>query len=349
MTSYFAIFGFSSLAALITRSRKVSFYLLITFAVLLVFFAGTRYEVGCDWTGYLLRFQRFYRQETWASLMAEAEAGFHFLNFAVINAGLDYEIMILLASVVYVFCLARFSALSERPLDVLVLMFPILVLQLGMSGLRQALALGFLLLAFRALVERRRLTIFAWVLIASTFHTSALIFLPLALMARSEISIPRILLSFAILGPVALFLMGERLELYEARYIAQEFGESSSAGAWYRYAIALVPFLGFEWKRALVERRFPKLFPLLRLFSLVALSLPVVGLISSVALHRLGFYVLPVSILAMVCVAEVAFAQGSRRFARALPFLAYGLYLVVWFVSSRHASLCYVPYDSWLM
>ena len=349
MTPYLSIYGISSFLALILRSRLHARILMFVLAALLVLFAGTRFEVGCDWAGYLLRFNSLYQGESWASVIQQPEAGFHLLNFAVIDASFGYGAMILIASVIYIFCLVRFSQIAPRPLDVLILMYPILVLQLGMSGLRQALALGLLLLAFRAFVERSRIMIVVWVLLASTFHTSALIFLPLALIAARQFSFRRVIASLVLLIPVALVLMGERIGLYEARYIEQEFGENSSAGAWYRYALALIPFLGFEWKKGLVEQKFPHLYPLLRLFSLITIGLVFIGGLSSVALHRLGFYVLPVSILAMVCVADVAFSRGSREFARALPFVAYGLYMVVWFSSSRHASLCYVPYQSWLI
>lgn len=348
MSPYFAIFGLSSLAALLYRSRIDARYLIYGLVGILIIFAGTRYEVGCDWAGYLHRFNSLYVRETWVSLLSQAEAGFHLLNFAVIRSGFGFETLILVASTGYLVCLVRFAHLSVKPVDVLVLMFPILIVQLGMSGLRQALALGFLLLAFRAFVDQSRLMIALWVLVGSAFHLSALIFLPLALIAGRRSSIPRMIAALVILGPVAAFLMGERLDLYEARYIEQEYGENSSAGAWYRYALVLIPFLVFEWKKRLIERHFPKLFPLLRLFSLITLALPIIGLMSSVAMHRLIFYVMPVSILAMICLAEVAFSRESRKIGRALPFIAYGLYMTVWFAGSRHASLCYVPYDSWL-
>ncbi|AKS42753.1 EpsG family protein [Wenzhouxiangella marina] len=349
MATYLVLFWTSALAALQIRRKRSARIALWVMVAVLVFFAGTRFEVGCDYTGYLLRFENFYLEETWTSLLSEAESGFHLLNFALIEGGFDYEALILVSSVIYLLCLLRFSKLSERPLDVLVLMFPILVVQLGMSGLRQALALGFLLLSLAAFVEKRTFVSAFWILFGSFFHASVLIFLPIALLARREISFVRLSAAILVLGPIAAFLMGERVELYEARYIEQEFGENSSSGAWFRYAIAIVPFVVFEWKRKLVERNHPRLYPLLRLFSLIAFSLPLVGLISSVALHRLGFYVMPVSILTLVCIAHSVFAPGSRKIAVFLPFLAYGLYLFVWFSQSRHAASCYVPYQSWMI
>ena len=42
-----------------------------------------------------------------------------------------------------------------------------------------------------------------------------------------------------------------------------------------------------------------------------------------------------------------AFAPGSRRLAWALPFVMYGVYILSWFLLSRHGSSCYIPYQSW--
>jgi hypothetical protein len=74
-----------------------------------------------------------------------------------------------------------------------------------------------------------------------------------------------------------------------------------------------------------------------------------VGLVSSVALHRLVFYVMPVSILALLCVADSIFQRHNRPVAIAIPFLAYGGYILMWFTLSKHSAACYVPYQSWLL
>ncbi|MFN2334846.1 MAG: EpsG family protein, partial [Wenzhouxiangellaceae bacterium] len=137
---YLAIFLAASTLAWGPGSARRSQRLSYLFALFLVLFAGTRYFVGCDYTGYEIRFEFLYRQETWLSLLGQAEAGFHLINFAIIRLGLAYSDLLLVCSAIYLACLVHFAGLARRPLLVLVLLFPVLVLQLGMSGLRQALA-----------------------------------------------------------------------------------------------------------------------------------------------------------------------------------------------------------------
>jgi hypothetical protein len=205
------------------------------------------------------------------------------------------------------------------------------------------------MLAFVTFTQRRQWVTALWVGVAFLFHESAIALLPMAYLARRHISPGYLVAGIILLAPVAGWLLGERLDVYNDRYVDQIYGESSSNGAWIRYAIAVLPFIVLWWKRRLVQTAFPVLYPLLWLFMLIAFALVLVGAVSSVALHRLTFYVLPVSLLAMLCVVECAFSKGSRHLALALPFLIYGGYIASWFLLSRHGNSCYIPYQSWLL
>ncbi|GIW99748.1 MAG: transmembrane protein EpsG [Pirellulaceae bacterium] len=348
MWIYLLLYFSLAASALLARTKRAVTTSLWFWGTVLALFAGTRDAVGCDYIGYKLRFDNLYDHETWQSILTHAEPGFHALNFAVIQLGGSYHTLIFIVSVFYVFCLIQFSKIHDRPLDVVALMFPIMFVQLGMSGMRQAMAVGFLMLAMICFVRKRVIWTALWILCGSLFHASAIIFLPLAVLAKREFSMVRMIGALVVLGPISGYLLGDRLELYQARYIYQEFGENSSAGAWYRYAIAVIPFIAFEMRKQAIKHIYPQIFSLLRVFSLIAFTMPIAGLVSSVALHRLGFYVLPVSILALVSVGRVGFTDSSATASRHLAFFAYGIYLFVWFSYSRHAAVGYIPYRTWL-
>jgi len=252
-------------------------------------------------------------------------------------------------SCIYVGCLMRFASLVRAPFAFLVLAFPVLVIQLGMSGMRQAMALGFLMLALVSFTNRERALTAIWVLVAAQFHASAVIFLPIALLVGRHLSTQRILIALGLLGPVVVYLLQDRLGVYSDRYIEQIYGENSSAGAWFRYALVVLPFfLLARWYRR-VEVRFTETIELMRLFMLIAFVLAPIGLLSSVVLHRLVFYVMPVSIITLIAVAETLAVVWRAKVIRLAPFVVYGSYILVWFTLSGHAAKCYVPYQSWLM
>lgn len=349
MYPYFILYTLSSLFAAIARSTAASRWLAALFALVLAVFVGTRFKVGCDYLAYEARFYGLQEGLTWQEILAKAEPGFYLLSINLRDLGYSHLSVLFTAGLIYVFCLWRFSRVWVNPLAILALTFPVLIVQLGMSGVRQALAVGFLMLGYSAFIRKQWLWVAVWVLVAAQFHASAIILLPLAYLAVRDVSMSRIVGAIVILGPVVAWLIGDRAEVYNARYVDQIYGENSSGGAWFRYVLVLVPFLLFEWKRKLIAALHPDLFPIIRLFSLITMSMLVVGFVSSVALHRLIFYVMPVSILALLCVSRVLAQQQRNQGWLLLPFFFYGVYMVSWMTLSRHASSCYDPYQSWLL
>ncbi len=349
MYPYVVLFWFVAAIAYIARRRRHSVVLAAFFAAFLVFFSGTRFEVGCDYKGYSLRYSWLYSGMSWSDALRAGEGGFNWLNKALLHFDLSYSALLFVCALIFAACLYRFARHAQRPLSMMVLAFPVLVVQLSMSGLRQAMATAFLMVALGAFIDRRRLAVLVWVAIAALFHTSAVVFLPLFLLMGRNISTLRMFGVLLVISPVIALLLGERMEVYNDRYVAQIYGEQDSDGAWFRYAIVLIPFLVLLWKRRIVEWEFPDQFPLMRLFALFALSLMPAGLISSVLLHRFVFYIMPVSILALLCISECVFKPGSKRFGALLPFLAYGAYITVWFGYSSHGASCYLPYQTWLL
>ncbi|MFY2763022.1 EpsG family protein [Arenimonas sp. MALMAid1274] len=348
MYPYFILFTLSSLFAIFARAKSTHRALAVVFAVVLVIFVGTRYRVGCDYLGYSRRFSRLPEYESISEMFSAGETGFYLLSSMIRSAGMDYSILLLASGAIYVACLWRFSKVMDRPLGFLAVCFPVLIVQLGMSGIRQALALGFLMLAMACFVEKKRLGMAIWILVASQFHTSAIIFLPLVYLVGRQVSITRMIAALVLLGPAVAWLIGDRLDVYSERYVEQIYGENSSSGAWVRYSMILLPFLLFEWRRRQVQEAFPTIYPLMRVFSLITFAMVLAGVVSSVALHRLVYYAMPISILAFICVARVMASRNGSRVIVALPFLMYGVYFVAWTQMSRHARLCYDPYQTWL-
>jgi hypothetical protein len=345
LTIYFLLSGI----AYLFRSKRQSWALAVLIAPFLLLFIGGRYRVGCDFLAYQARFEEMYPASMgWLEGFRMGEGGFHLINLMARDFGWGFNGVLMVCATIYVACLLRFSRLAPRPLALIAIAFPILVMQLGMSGLRQAMATAFLMLGYVAFTQRRQWLTAAWVGVAYLFHESAIALLPMVMLARRQFSAKYLIAGVVLLAPLAGWFLGDRLEVYNDRYVDQIYGESSSGGAWFRYAACLAPFLLVWWKRRRLQAAYPDLHPLLWLFMLVTFALALAGLVSSVALHRLTFYVLPVSLLAFLCVVECAFASNSRRLSWTLPFLMYGVYIVSWFLLSRHGTVCYIPYESWL-
>lgn len=350
MHVYMLVYILAAGSAFLVRGARRSWHLAIATGAFLAFFIGGRHEVGCDFDAYVARFESLYpAQLSWWQGFQMGEGGFHLVNILARDLGWGFRGVVMVCGILYAWGLVRFARLAPRPMALVAIAIPILVIQLGMSGMRQATATAFLMLAYVAFTQRRQWLTAGWIGLAFLFHESAIAFLPMAMLARRQISAKYVMAGVLLLAPAAGWLLGDRLDVYGARYVSQIYGENSSGGAWIRYAAAVFPYGLLWWKRRKVKSAFPNLYPLLWLFMLITFSLVLVGAISSVALHRLTFYVLPVSLLTLLCVVECAFAPSSRRFAWAFPFAMYGIYILFWFTLSRHGTSCYIPYQNWLL
>src|SRR5271167_699202 len=89
-----------------------------------------------------------------------------------------------------------------------------------MSGIRQAIAVGFFCFACNAFIESRLLRFILFILIGSAFHSSVLIFLTLTPLVRGEYSIRRTAVGALLALPgIYYFMTSPAFEVYSQRYI----------------------------------------------------------------------------------------------------------------------------------
>lgn len=347
MLPYLSIFSLLALFGSIFNDRQARLSLAVIAPFLLVFM-GTRYYVGCDFTGYLNRFENVPEfLGSWSDVFAQ-EGGFSFIMGALQEANVDYMWLNVTCTLIFLACLMKFCWSFQRPMLLLALLFPVMVLQLGMSGLRQALAAGFLMLAYVQFVRGRTWWTAALIVVGGMFHVSVVIFLPIAFLAGKRITSTKIFLAIVLVTPLAGLLLQSRVEVYADRYIYDVYGETSSGGALVRYALVVIPALLFVRYRARFLALHPKMYGLFVLFSLIIFAMAPLAAVSTVALHRLNYYVMPVSILMLTHLTMLQTYGRWSAVVRHLPVVLYGGYMVSWFLTSRHASICYIPYNSYL-
>lgn len=344
MFVYLGIFACLAIVGLFLPDRKSGTFFVVA-APFLVWFMGFRYETGCDFHGYLHRWVHFPEPIAWRDILLGTEPGFGLLIGTVKASGASYIYLNVMASVILVTCYIIFARAHRFAPLILALLFPVIIIQLGMSGIRQALAGGFLMLAFNSFVQRNKLMTAVWILAGMQFHTSVVMFLPLALLAGRDVSTPRLALALAVLGPAAAILLADRFDTYADRYIE---GNVTSGGAIIRYALILIPVPIFIFFRSKVKQAFPEVYPLLKLFALVILALAPLVVLSSIALHRLNYYVMPASVLLFVYTGAMVFRRDQKALGHFLAVLTYGLYSFSWFLTSKHAYGCYIPYENTL-
>lgn len=308
-------------------------------------FSAFRFEVGCDWTGYLNQFylngvmplvEAFTREEPlWKSI------------FIIQNAlDLPYPWINVVSSAIFFIGIHIFALRQPNPLSFLVLIFPVLIINMPMSGIRQGAAIGVMCIAFAAFVDRRLVRFLVWTLVATGLHSSAIVFLLLAPFVRGAYSRQRIVISAALAMPgVAAILTTGASDIAASRYIDTSI---DAAGAAFRVGLlTLTGVFFFTVLRRKWATDFPKDLKLAVIGSMGMVFLIGIVPISTVIGDRLGYYFVPIQTMILARVPSLNLS-GDRKLLTAAPYFGLSLVLGVWVFKSRLFELCYEPYGSWL-
>ena len=322
------------------RTRAATYSLV---GVVLVVIIGLRDRVGCDWNTYLLMSLRS-RNAALGEALTLSDHGYMFVNWLTAQAGFGIAIVNLACAALFVAGLILFCRQMPRPWLALLIGMPVLVLIAAFSATRQSVAVGLLLLSLSLLIRRQH-TIAALLLIGvgATFHSSAIILLPLPLLIRW--GLPRYpmraLLLFTAVGFCAAIGL---LMIPQISAVASSLPQPG--GAWLRALPNLLALMAFPlvWKRAeMTESERAMMFWL----GVFAIGCLIVGMASPFLMDRLSFYTVPLQMIVLTRAVDMeprrlpAIALGA---AVASPF---ALLFAGWLALAPSAS-CAIPYRSFL-
>lgn len=349
MLTYVGIYILFALACFLVRDWNQERIFIVFASIFLVIFTGARLDTGCDFQTYYFRFTSLNENETFREVIQRDEPGFWIVAWFIKSLGLHYVWVNLLGAALFFFCLYKFALRHPNPALIFAIAFPIMVVQLSMSGFRQAMAVAFLMMAVISFFEGSRLKVIVFILIGAFFHESLVMFLPLSLAIGREFSVWRLIVAMILVSPVALIFSADRIDVYSDRYVDQIYGEMESSGALFRTGLIVLTACAFEFYKFEVKRKFPKVFNLLRIFSLLSFMLIPLTLVSTVIVHRVGYYILPVQLYTLALLPYVVFPSlNAIHFGRLIPLGVYAAYVIVWFSFSKHAKYCYIPYESYI-
>ena len=268
------------------------------------------------------------------------------LLHALGDAGIWYPWLNVLTSAVFFLGLHFFARRQPDPFGFLVLTFPLLIINLPMSGIRQGVAVGLMFFAFCAFVDRRVLRFVMITLAASTIHSSAIVFLALAPLVKRRFTASTLMLSALLLVPVAfVVLRGGVSQVALTRYVETDV---DAQGAIFRLLLLFCTGAAFflvlrkPWRQ-----RFPGDYRLALLGSTMMIAVLALLPVSSVIADRYGYYLIPIQamILSRIPYLPVGWYRGIYATT------AYGVFVLtfaVWASLSQHFRGCYVEYQTWL-
>jgi len=342
MIAYWTMFSLPVLAILVGRPksnhRSLAFWTIVVVAY--SFFIGLRYDVGGDWTSYLVHYDRM-SNVPFAKVFLEKDAGYAALNWLSNKVSGQVYLVNFVCGVILMLGVVSFSRRQPFPCLALLVAVPYMIIVVGMGYTRQSAALGFELLAIVALIDGRFYRFALLIICGALFHKSAVILLPLAALASTR----KRLWTWTWVAVVSYVMVS--LILYEHKdYLWHHYVERSrvSEGGGIRVAMNAVPSLIF----LLFRERFAfndyenKLWTWIAWFSLTCIPLV---FFASTAVDRVALYFMPMQLLIFARVSQVVSIRFYRPLIRWGVVAGYALVLFVWLNFASHA-FAWLPYQN---
>lgn len=183
MTPYWLMFVFWSLGAVQSERRRVDDprkLMFISAAIAMTVIIGLRFEVGTDWANYVDIYKTLSLM-TLPDALRVTDPAYGFLNWLGSALGLGIVFVNAICAILFFYGFAVLAWKQPNPALAVLVAVPYFIIVVAMGYTRQAAAIGFLCLAISDTSEQRIIRVFLLIGLASLFHKSAVLMLPLLL------------------------------------------------------------------------------------------------------------------------------------------------------------------------
>ncbi len=164
----------------------------IFWIIFLFIISAFRYETGNDWLAYerMLDYELPFRTaidnfSNYYNYNKDIEIGYRLLNSIVKSAGGDLQTVFFITSLFSFISLSKFiKQYSNKKLISVIIYYSVFFLNFNMSIIRQGIALSIFLIALNYLFDRKFIKYILLILIATSFHQSAIVLIPVYFIYR---------------------------------------------------------------------------------------------------------------------------------------------------------------------
>ena len=313
----------------------------ITTGVLIALMVGWRHEVGGDWFNYLEHWAELPYTSTEA-MLSKGDPGYWLMTKLFYEAGLGIYSLNLLFAALFSYGLVVFCRNQPRPWLALTVAVPYLLIVLGMGYTRQGVALGLAMVGMVALAHKETRGFVVWVALGALFHKSAVVLIPLGMLAAPGRRIWNVL--WVGLAGAALFttLLSDSVDSLVTNYFEAQY---QSEGALVRVMMNVVPAVillfyreRFNWDIA--EKNLWTMIAWAALGSAVWLGYSK----SSTAVDRLALYLIPLQLYVFTRLPDILARHNKDKPFWVRSVVVY--YAIVQFVWLDYAtnSPAWIPY-----
>jgi len=309
---------------------------------LLVLAIGLRHEVGGDWVTYIDHLERVTNVPLQEALR-EGDPAYSLLNWLAAKTGLGIYFTNTVCAALFSWGLLAFCRAQPRPWLALVVAVPYMVTVVAMGYTRQGTALGLVMLGLVALANRKTLHFVIVTALAATFHKSAVILMPLAILAGTKRKIWTATLVGLSTMLFYLLLLVDSVDALKSGYIEAEY---QSQGAGIRLAMNAMPAILFLlFRRKFVMPQADRVFWTWMSLGALAFVVLLVASPSSTAVDRLALYWIPLQLFVLSRLPDAIGKPKGFFGIWVYGVVAYSaMVLFVWLFFATHAEF-WLPYQ----
>ena len=366
MIVYYLIFIVISLFCYqeIYNPKPLNIFSFVFLTILFSLFIGFRNEIGCDWEGYKKIFELtncipnignnqcdFNSINNFFDYIKFKEIGYTSLNYIVKKFGGNFYTLQYICSLFFVIPFLYFCSNLKRPFLAILISYPYLITVIGLSSIRQSIAIAFLMLCLTELKKNKFKAYYLYNFMGSIFHYSSLIFIFLPLLIQEagnqkfkKIKKLMIIVPFIFILLFLIFnydFLISKLNGY-LNY-TKPISFKSPLIVWTMVTIpSAIILCNYKYFKSEDKNKF------WRNYSIIGILMFFSIFFNKIIALRFLLYFIPIKIYAFSNITEIKIFHKSQRIVYLAIILLSFSFLTIWLNFANH-SYCYLPYKNLLL
>lgn len=304
------------------KQRRWNLGLSLLPVFILMAFKG--HTVGSDTPNYLYQFEIINDDKLYNELYERIEPGYDLLQ-KILHA-ITTDPIILLTTVALITCISCYYFFRDNCKYSCTSLYFFMALgyfPFIMSGLRQTIAMSICMLAYRYVKEKKLYKFLLLIIIAMTFHKSAIFFVPVFYLAHQQLKGKKIVALFAVI--LISFFFADKILMVAEDIVGYSYGvEQTRNGQLFFFIVLGITIWAIKKRKKLVNCGNDIKYQLNTNF--LSLAMWTIRLVSRTA-ERVALYFMPST--AIVLTETIESLDNSKKTAFRLAFLLVATYLLV--------------------
>lgn len=348
MLIYYFVWFLVATLALPLNFGKFKILLFYALYLFLIIFTGLRFQVGGDWLNYEYKFNQYNYVTNLDDFLLLSEPAYGLLNFLSLKIGLQDTILVnFICALLFFLCLMNLSKKLNSYFFPVFLCTAYTIIVVATGYTRQSVAIGFSLLGFYALLEKKSLKFLLFIFIGSLFHSSIIVLFLFFPFAWKYNYFHKKIIFFSYLFSAIIASTG--LLYYSTQNDLSSYtdGEMTSSGVYMRLIMHIIPMVFYIYYRPMFKREL-KNYKLLDFLFLIIVYQFFLAAFFSTLVDRLNLFLVFFDIFILTYI--YLHKSKNTQFLLWLSILiSHSVVLTIWLLYGKWTAVFWIPYNNYIL